>query len=329
MKRLACTLFVGVLSTFLFARSGEQQAARQARSVHLQYRDWKGPAKVFYLETTPEQSAPGTYFSTIAFNVGYCGFQELSGGERIVIFSIWEPSNPHDPSSNPNKVKETIRTKALYHGKNVHVQRFGGEGTGGKSMMPYKWELNKPVYMAISVDPDGTDRTAYTCWVWDEEHNNWFRMATFSTLCANGKPVLTSPYSFVEDFRRNGKSKELVRKARFSRLWAFDGSNWSNSPEAAFTADNNTLTTIDAGATEDGFWLATGGDTTNVTTKLWGTIKLANAPIESAERKTRLTTLIEAIRATQTVAEQPKAEPTPEAPKAAPAPEAPKAEAAP
>lgn len=338
MKRLACTLFVGVLSTFLFARSGEQQAARQARSVHLQYRGWKGPAKVFYLETTPEQSAPGTYFSMIGFDVGYCGFQELPGGEHIAIFSVWEPSNPHDYSANPNTVKEAIRTKVLYHGKNVHVQRFGGEGTGGKSMIPYQWELNETVHMAISVEPHGPDRTAYTCWVWDDVQRGWFRMATFSTLCAGGNPVLTSPYSFVEDFRRNVKSKELVRKARFSRLWAFDGTNWTNSSEAAFTADNNTLTSIDAGATEDGFWLATGGDTTNVTTKLWGTIKLANAPIESAERKTRLTTLIEAIRATPTVAEQPKAEPTPEAPKveatpeapkAEPAPEAPKAEAAP
>ncbi|MBR5591164.1 MAG: DUF3472 domain-containing protein [Kiritimatiellae bacterium] len=329
MKRLACTLFVGLFSTFLFAQSGEQQAARQARSVHLQYRGWKGPAKVFYLETTPEQSAPGTYFSMIGFDVGYCGFQELPGGEHIAIFSVWEPSNPHDYSANPNAVKEAIRTKALYHGKNVHVQRFGGEGTGGKSMMPYQWELNETVHMAISVEPHGPNRTAYTCWVWDDVQRGWFRMATFSTLCANGNPVLTSPYSFVEDFRRNVKSKELVRKARFSRLWAFDGTNWTNSSEAAFTADNNTLTTIDAGATEDGFWLATGGDTTNVTTKLWGTIKLANAPIESAERKTRLTTLIEAIRATQTVAEQPKAEPTPEAPKADAAPEAPKAEPTP
>jgi hypothetical protein len=293
MKRLILAFLIALCTPLLFAQSGEQQAARQARSVHLQYRNWKGPASVFYLETTPNLSSPGTYFCTIAFDGGYCGIQELADGTHIAIFSVWEPSNPHDYGANPNLVDEGIRTKMLYAGENVHIQRFGGEGTGGKSMMPYKWELNHPVYMAISVAKDGDYRTAYTCWIWDNAKQDWFRMATFSTLYNKGNVELQTPYSFVEDFRRNVKSKEVVRKATFSRLWAYNGSLWTASEDAAFTADDNTLSTIDAGPSEKGFWLATGGDTQNVTTPLWRMVQPGKEMDDSAARRLRLLTVIQ------------------------------------
>ena len=274
VKNLVLLALTFCTTLLLWAKSGEEQAARQARSVHLQYRKWNAPAQVLYIEATPEQSAP--------------------------IFSIWEPSHPHAKNTNDEKsVHETNRTQLLYQGENVHIQRFGGEGTGGKSMIPLKWELNKPVCMAVSAEPNGESRSAYTCWIWDDSKADWFRMATFSTLFSNGKHELNSAYSFVEDFRRNIKSKDAVRKARFSRLWAYNGSIWTACANAAFTADNNTLTTIDAGATENGFWLATGGTTTNATTQLLESITPKQPSDDSAERRARLISLIEALKAPQ------------------------------
>lgn len=300
VKNLVLLALTFCTTLLLWAKSGEEQAARQARSVHLQYRKWNAPAQVLYIEATPEQSAPGTYFCLLGFDVGYCGIQDLIDGTRIGIFSIWEPSHPHAKNTNDEKsVHETNRTQLLYQGENVHIQRFGGEGTGGKSMIPLKWELNKPVCMAVSAEPNGESRSAYTCWIWDDSKADWFRMATFSTLFSNGKHELNSAYSFVEDFRRNIKSKDAVRKARFSRLWAYNGSIWTACANAAFTADNNTLTTIDAGATENGFWLATGGTTTNATTQLLESITPKQPSDDSAERRARLISLIEALKAPQ------------------------------
>lgn len=298
MKRIAIFLLAVLSSALLGAQqSGEAQAARQARSVHLHYRKWEGPAQVFYIEATPEQSTPGSYFCLLGFDGGYCGIQELLDGTHIAIFSIWEPSNPHDLTADQSVVPEHMRTKILYHGENVHVQRFGGEGTGGKSMMPLKWEINQPVRMAISVDAEGGTRSTYTCWVWDERKSDWFRMATFSTLYTKGVPELTGPYSFVEDFRRDVHSKEETRRARFSRLWVYNGSIWTACTEAVFTADKNTLTSIDAGPSQDGFWMTTGGPLTNATTQLWGRIKPGEASDESAARRVRLIQLVEELKA--------------------------------
>ncbi|MBQ9694450.1 MAG: DUF3472 domain-containing protein [Kiritimatiellae bacterium] len=305
MKRILMTIGFVCCAAWLYAfPSGEEQAARQARSVHLQHLGWGKPAKIFYLEATMEQSYPGTYFATIAFDGGYCGIQELPTKHRIAIFSIWEPGNPLDPKANPNNVEEIKRTKTLYQGENVHIQRFGGEGTGGKSMMWLNWEHGKPVYMAISVAPDGEHHTAFTCWIWDVQKQDWFRMATFSTLFNKGKAELTGPYSFVEDFLRNVESRNHVRCGYTSPLWAWDGTQWSSSTKARFTADNNTLTTIDAGSKAGGFWMATGGSTTNVTTKLWNIIQLqsGNIPDDSATRRAKL---VEAVKAAETATATP------------------------
>lgn len=298
MKRLlmACLLVAGSMVS-LAQQSGEEQAARQARSVHLAYRGWATPAKIFYLEATPTQMAPGTYFSTIAFNGGYCGIQLLPNGKRIAIFSVWEPSNPFNFKDHPDAVEECKRTAAHYQGEGVHVQRFGGEGTGGKSTMPLEWDRDQPVCMAISVAQHGKYRTAFTCWIWNVEKQDWFRMATFSTLVNQGKAELKSPYSFLEDFRRNVKSREETRIGHVSRLWAWNGTEWGASTAAQFTADSNTLTNIDAGASANGFWMATGGATTNITTKLWTQVKPGGAPDDSEARRTRL---VEAVKAAET-----------------------------
>ena len=271
-----------------FGQSAGQQAARQARSVHLQYMGFPEPAKVFYLEATAERFWPGSYLCMLGFDGGYAGVQELANGKHVAIFSIWEPSDPFDFKAHPDAVHEDKRTKVLYNGEGVQVSRFGGEGTGGKSMMPWAWTTGRPVRMAVSCAADGPYRTAYTCWVWDDAKEDWFRMATFSTLVGGTKATLRDPYSFLEDFYRNVASKEGVRTAHFSRLWAWDGERWGASDRARFTADNNLSKAIDAGPAPEGFWLATGGKTENRTVALWSEIRPGGVPDDSEARRAKL-----------------------------------------
>lgn len=292
-------MVAAVTAAVAFGQSGEVQAQRQARSVHLQHQGYAEPAKVFYLEATADRFWPGSYLCLLGFDGGYAGVQELVDGRHIAIFSVWEPSNPFDFKAHPDAVHEEKRTKVLYGGPGVEVGRFGGEGTGGKSMTLWPWKLGQPIPIAVSCAPDGPFRTAYTCWLWDEAKADWFRMATFSTLVGGDQATLRGPYSFLEDFHRNVKSKAGVRTARFSRLWAWDGQQWGASTQARFTADNNTLTTIDAGPSADGFWLATGGDTRNVTVPLWGTIRPGGVPDASAERRGKLIKAIQAVQPAQ------------------------------
>lgn len=293
MKRFILSTML-LLSAALLAQSGEQQAARQARSVHLGYREWGKPAEVFYIEATATRFWPGSYMCLLGFNGGYAGVQEHHNGNHVAIFSVWDPGDAFDFSAHPDEVEQKQRTKELYHGEGVRIRRFGGEGTGGQSMMDFAWRLGEPVRMAVSCAPDGDHRTAYTCWVWRDDA--WFRMATFSTLVGGDKATLRGPYSFLEDFRRNVESKFQVRAATFSRLWAFSDGAWHDSKSAQFTADGNTLTTIDAGPAPDGFWLATGGATANATVKLWGTVRPGGAPDASAPFRAKLLEAIKAVK---------------------------------
>ena len=299
MKRLSTLLLLTLLPLApLVAQTPEEQAARAARSVHLAYRNYGANAQVFYLEATVDQIHPGSYICLLGFNAGYAGIQLLNEGKRVAIFSVWEPASS-DKSvhpDNPNTKDFDRHTKELFHGEGVRIKRFGGEGTGGQSMMDWAWKMGEPVRMAVSCVPDGANRTAYTGWIWDDTRNAWSRIATFSSLLGKGKGTISSPYSFLEDFMRNVKSKAHVRAARFSRLWAWDGSNWTPCSSAQFTADSNALTTIDAGPAANGFWLATGGETANVTTKLWGTITPGGVPDDSADRRAKLIQAVNAIR---------------------------------
>jgi hypothetical protein len=94
---------------------------------------------------------------------------------------------------------------------------------------------------------------------------------TFSTI-TNGT-LLKGYYSFVEDFRRNKVSTTKQRRASFGNGWVKPAkADWSPLDRARFTADANPVLNIDAGATGGRYFLSTGGDTSNKTTKLRDTI---------------------------------------------------------
>lgn len=242
--------------------AGEKLGGIAARSVHLWYPAKEGTA--FYNEIKVEQSAPGSYFMVCGWSKGYFGIQELSNQKKLVLFSVWDPSSGEDPK----KVPEEKRVKMLHKDPAVRVGRFGNEGTGGQSFLDYDWKLNTTYRLLVTAKPDGADRTAYSGYFYIPEKKAWTHMVTFSTLTPKHE-LLTGYYSFVEDFQRNKVSATRARKAAFQNGWVHAKTgDWISLEKARFTADKNPSTSIDAGADGSTFFLATGGSTVNMHTKL-------------------------------------------------------------
>jgi len=229
---------------------------RAARSVHLGY--ISPEATVFYNELTVEQSVRGSYFMACGFNHGYFGIQELANGKKVVIFSVWDPAKGDDP----NAVGLEHRVEVLYKADDVTARRFGGEGTGGQSFFNYDWKVGQTYRFLVRATTAGS-RTAYAAHFFLPEPKTWKHLVTFRTIASGDR--LKGLYSFVEDFRRDGKSAQEVRRATFGNGWIRDPHDqWVKLRQARFTASGATWEakeTIDAGVVGDDFYLQTGGNT--------------------------------------------------------------------
>lgn len=236
----------------------ETQSApvRAARSVHLFY---PAPeAVLFYNEVMVEQSQTGSYFMACGFSHGYFGIQQRAN-DRVVIFSVWDPGD----QNNPDAVEQDRRVQVLYAGENVDIARFGGEGTGARSLFEYDWKENQRYRFCVSAQTEG-DRTIYAAYFFMEQTGRWKHLATYSTI--TGGAFLKGFYSFVEDFRRDVKSAREIRRAQFGNGWVKTvAGDWVSLTRARFTADSNPLQNIDAGVITNGFFLQTGGPTQNNT----------------------------------------------------------------
>ncbi|WP_442482355.1 DUF3472 domain-containing protein [Aeoliella sp. SH292] len=247
------------------ASASEQLTGIACRSVHLAYSIPE--SSEFYLEMKVEESAPGTYFMAAGFGGGYFGIQQLANDKRVVLFSVWEPGDQNDPSITP----EDRRVKLVSQGEGVRVKRFGGEGTGGQSFYDYDWKNGETYRFLVRARHEG-NRTIYVGYFYLPDEKRWQQMAEFSTL--NEGQLIGGCYSFVEDFLRNRESTKQLRRAEFGNVWARSTKGeWQSIREARFTADGNKAVNIDAGPSDAGageqmFYLATGGDIENAGTPL-------------------------------------------------------------
>jgi hypothetical protein len=257
---------------FLLAALGlaalQDPPPKAARSVHL---GWEAPeGGEFANEVRVDESVPGSYFMVCGWNTGYFGLQELSGTKeprKIVLFSVWDPSKGDDPS----KVPPEKRVEIVESDPDARIARFGGEGTGAQCKYAYPWTLGESCRFLVRAVVEGP-KTLYTGWFYRNDLKKWVKLVSFR-VTTGGLP-LRGYYSFVEDFRRDGKSPNERRRARFGPGWVRSTRNeWHPLAKARFTADATRLDTIDAAAVENGFSLATGGDTTN-RTKLNSTLSL-------------------------------------------------------
>lgn len=232
-------------------------APRAARSIHLGY---PAPdATAFYNEAVVDESVNGSYFMACGWNTGYFGIQQIrNSNDKVVIFSVWDPTKGDDAKAVPLEQ----RVEVLFEGEGVKASRFGGEGTGGKSMFPHAWKPGETNRFLVEAKIEG-EKTAYTGWFFLNEQRTWKKLVTFRTK-TGGKP-LRGLYSFVEDFRRDTKSATEVRSARFGHGWVQTlAGDWQPLAKARFTASNaktEAKETINAGARDGWFFLTTGGET--------------------------------------------------------------------
>lgn len=246
-----------VVASLVWAVTGtaaEDKVFRAARSVHLGYQAPEG--RFFYNEVVVEKSVNGSYFMACGWNTGYFGIQQLDApDDKLVLFSVWDPTTGDDPKV----VKAEDRVEVLYQGEGVHIQRFGGEGTGGQCRMKYLWQIGQTNRFLLGAHVEG-QKTAYTAWLWVE--GAWKKLATFRTR-TKGLP-LSDYYSFIEDFRRDGQSVHDLRRARFANGWVqATAGRWVPLSKVRFTASDaewESKDNIDAGLQGRGFYLATGGD---------------------------------------------------------------------
>lgn len=264
--------WVLLLGTGLFScgLQAEKLPPNAARSVHL---GWNAPqGDIFYNEVRVRETTPETYFCVCGFSHGYFGIQDFgSKRPRIILFSVWDPGK----QDNPEAVAATNRVEALFHDPEVRLGRFGGEGTGGQSFFDFPWSTNSVIRFLVHSKVEGA-RTRYAGYLYDDQKAKWRHLVTFRTL-AKGD-ALQGYYSFIEDFRRDGKSPGERRFADFGNGWVHTlAGSWVELNRARFTGDSTPLMNIDAGPSPEPGWLflKTGGSITNITTELWKTAERA------------------------------------------------------
>jgi hypothetical protein len=143
------------------------------------------------------------------------------------------------------------------------VGRFGNEGTGAHCFLDYNWKVGQTCRFYLTAEP-AADKTTFTAYFYLPESSQWKRLASFRT--ATKGDGLKGYYSFIEDFRRDYKSAQERRVALFKNGWVRTrAGDWVALTRATFTADSNPIMTINAGVKDNQFFLATGGDTRNVT----------------------------------------------------------------
>ncbi|GLH74717.1 hypothetical protein GETHLI_32190 [Geothrix limicola] len=254
----------------LSLRADEKLKDIACRSVHLGYPAPESLA--FYNEVKVEKTALGTYFMVCGWKDGYFGIQEGYDGHRQIIFSVWDAYKGDDPGAVPDGQRVILR----HQDPEVRVGRFGGEGTGGQSFLPFPWKVGVTYRFMVSAKPIGR-RTEFSGWVFDPARKAWRKLVTFSTV-TEGR-ALKDYYSFVEDFKRDRASTKLVRQAAYGPGWALGlEGEWRLLDRAKFTADRNPVLNIDAGIRDGRYFLATGGPTQNLGTKLWDTMSLPAEP---------------------------------------------------
>lgn len=241
----------------------ENMAKRQCTSVHIAYGPDIPQHTAAYQEIVVEKSAPGTYFACDNFSNGYIGIQELAQKDeqgnpiRVAIFSIWDAK---DTGDNPHAAPEEERAKLIASGRGVHTERFGGEGTGGKSMRLFNWKEGEVIRTLVVERSDGDDFRRIAGYIYDPGTGKWELMSCWRVQAV--RHGLGGGCGFVEDFRRDVDSKGHERRATFGPAFRWADSAWHQATHFQFTRDGNPNENINCRLNPQRgyFSLATGGN---------------------------------------------------------------------
>lgn len=206
---------------------------RRGPSVHLGYQMPKD-VKIEYayseLNVPKDEDPPGSYFMANGFGEGYYGIQVKSDTERWVLFSVWSPHQ----TDRPSEIPEDKRIVLLKKGEGVRGGEFGGEGSGGQSILVYPWKSGVTYRFLTSVKPDGKGSTVYTAWFGEVGKPEWKLIASFKRPQTNTH--LTGFHSFLENFYDSNGYHD--RRALHGNQWVRDTEGqWHDLTTARFTTD--------------------------------------------------------------------------------------------
>jgi len=208
---------------------------RGAPATHLSYPvpPNSGDVEWFYNEiNVPADAQPlHSYYMVNGFSGGYFGIQINSKTERRVLFSIWSAYDTQDPKQIP----EEYAVKLVRKGKDVTINEFGNEGSGGQSFWKFNWKAETTYKLLVHAKPNG-DHTVYSGYFFDPAVGKWKLIATWDKAKSGGK-YLGGLYSFVENFSDNG---EDFFKARYGNQWVRTAKGeWIELTKARFSTTAN------------------------------------------------------------------------------------------
>jgi hypothetical protein len=204
---------------------------RRGASTHYFYSLPASDVEWFYNEVlvTEENAVSGTYYMMNGFAQGYMGIQQVTSGERKVLFSVWSPYQTDDP----NDIPDDMKVKTLRKGANVTIGEFGNEGSGGQSWLNYAWTPGTTYKALVGIRPDGAGNTVYTAYFFAD--NEWKLIASFSRPQTN--TWYKGAYSFLENFVP-GQSI-YTRSVSFKNQWVrLVSGDWREITGASFSMDD-------------------------------------------------------------------------------------------
>jgi len=233
-----------------------------APSVHIRYHHPEPKTKylAYYNEIRVEKSVKHTYFCTIGFDVGYFGIQDHGSG-HLAIFSVWDRGGG---KNNSNAVDQADRTRVEYTNPKAKTSRFGGEGSGAKTMMPFEWEIGKTYSFLVLLTPQDKG-TIYTAWI-GEKGKAWSKIASYKTVMT--KKELRGFYSFIEDYARNGQTGQKARLAFYPDHGAMSADGkWRRIVNGSGTIADDIIQNGHSGVKNNCFYSKSGADTADYGTK--------------------------------------------------------------
>jgi hypothetical protein len=232
-----------------------------APSVHIRYihPDPGSSYLGYYNEILVKKSVKHTYFCTIGFDVGYLGIQDHGSGP-LAIFSVWDKGGGKDNSAD---VDATDQTVVLFSNPKAKSSRFGGEGSGAKTMMPFPWELDKTYSFIVLLTPLPKG-TIYTAWI-AEKGEEWQKISSYKTVMT--KKEIRGFYSFIEDYARNGKTGQEARLALYPDHGAFSTKGWQRILSGSGSIADDIIQNGHSGINDNVFFSQTGADTADFKTK--------------------------------------------------------------
>ena len=233
-----------------------------APSVHIRYHhpDPQATYLAYYNEIRVEKTVQHTYFCTIGFDVGYFGIQDHGSG-HLAIFSVWDKGGGKNDSS---AVDRADQTEVLFTNEKAKSSRFGGEGSGAKTMMPFAWEVGKTYTFLVLLTPREKS-TIYTAWV-GEKGKAWEKIASYQTVMTVKR--ITGFYSFIEDYARNGQTGQKPRLAFYPDHGAMTASGeWQRITRGSGSIADDVIQNGHSGVRGNTFFSQSGADTADFNTQ--------------------------------------------------------------